>query len=284
MNQVVRKVEGEHLLADEDAAVIGQLYAAARKSQVDSVRYLIECGSKLIEKKNSMEHGSWLPWLSANGEVLGFASRQTASRLMKLASKEDGALTHHLDEAKALEISRELWGNDSTGSKHISDDSYEWYTPPEYLLAARSVMDEIDLDPASSEEAQKIVKASNFYSKETDGLQHHWKGRVWLNPPYCMPQVAQFVEKALEHYSAGDVEEAIVLVNNATDTDWFQNIMHFGPVCFTDGRIHFYSNGKQKLQTRQGQAFFYLGLRHKKFAEVFKAFGTVLVLHDEYQE
>ena len=39
----------------------------------------------------------------------------------------------------------------------------------------------IDLDPASSAEAQKTIKAKKFFSAADDGLGKKWRGRVWLN-------------------------------------------------------------------------------------------------------
>src|SRR5262245_43566676 len=71
--------------ADPDAIRIGELYEKARRSFVDSVLYNIECGRELAKKKESLNRGEWLPWLEANADVLGFSSRQTAARLLKLA-------------------------------------------------------------------------------------------------------------------------------------------------------------------------------------------------------
>lgn len=59
----------------------------------------------------------------------------------------------------------------------------EWYTPKEIIDAAREVMGEIDLDPASSELANKTVRAEKFYTINSDGLTKEWHGRIWLNPP-----------------------------------------------------------------------------------------------------
>lgn len=161
-------------------------------------------------------------------------------------------------------------------------ETYEWYTPSVYIEAARSVMGSIDLDPASCEAANSLVKAEVFYSREQDGLSQPWQGKVWLNPPYCMPQVQQFVERCLAAYQSGAIAEAVILINNTTDAAYTQTLMaQADAVCFTRGRIHFFNGHKdgpleQEVQTRQGQIFFYLGPNRACFAQVFARFGTVM--------
>lgn len=44
---------------DDDAQKIGELYARARQSAVDSLQHLIEAGQRLIAKKESSNHGEW---------------------------------------------------------------------------------------------------------------------------------------------------------------------------------------------------------------------------------
>jgi hypothetical protein len=95
---------------DQDALVIGTLYRKGREAMLDSVKYSLQAGRKLIQKKASMPHGKWGPWLRANADLLGFKHRTTASRLMKTAASND-ASTHHLSEAEAIRINRKLWGN-----------------------------------------------------------------------------------------------------------------------------------------------------------------------------
>ncbi len=50
----------------------------------------------------------------------------------------------------------------------------EWYTPDGFVEAARDVLGEIELDPASSEAAQRTVNATVYYTKQDDGLAHDW--------------------------------------------------------------------------------------------------------------
>lgn len=163
-------------------------------------------------------------------------------------------------------------------SYHVSDDSYDWYTPIDCIEAARVVLGNIDLDPASSKAAQEAIKADVYYTKELDGLSQPWFGRVWLNPPYNMPLIEQFVERVVGGYESGEIDAAIVLTNNSTDTGWFHRLIDY-PVCFTRGRLQFW-NGDDRLATRQGQAIFYLGDNANLFSSIFGKFGVILKKYD----
>jgi len=104
--------------ADPDAAKIGDLYAQARGSMVEAMRFAAACGLSLIKKKQSLAHGQWLPWLEANADVLGFKDR-TANLLMKAASDPQltADLMGNVDDATALAISRRIWGNATSQPK-----------------------------------------------------------------------------------------------------------------------------------------------------------------------
>jgi hypothetical protein len=90
------------------AAEIGNNYRLAKKSIIDGTLRLIECGKMLEAQKTSMNHGEWEPWLEANKEELGFGA-WTARRLMSASKRW---LTTVLTEPEALEINREIWGNE----------------------------------------------------------------------------------------------------------------------------------------------------------------------------
>lgn len=169
-------------------------------------------------------------------------------------------------------------GEEKQEYRHVSDDSYEWYTPADHVEAARELMGGIDLDPASCIEAQANVKASVYYTKETDGLAQKWTGRVWMNPPYCMPEIDKFTGRIIEEYKAGKVAQAVVLTNNSTDTAWFHRLLEQSDlVCLTRGRVKFWGpNGSAATGARQGQAIFYLGDNPDGFRQHFGKFGAIV--------
>jgi len=162
---------------------------------------------------------------------------------------------------------------------HVGHNSgnNEWYTPLEYIDAAREVLGEIDLDPASSAAANKVVKAKKFYSAVDNGLEKNWQGRVWMNPPYAQPLIEQFSTKLVEDVEIGAVKQACVLVNNATETGWFQKLLSVSSaVCFPKGRVKFWRTEGDDAVPLQGQAVLYVGDNIEQFTETFSEFGIVL--------
>lgn len=155
-------------------------------------------------------------------------------------------------------------------------DGDEWYTPAEYIEAARQVMGGIDLDPASNDEAQEVVKAACYYTKRDNGLTMPWFGCVWLNPPYSTPLIRQFVTKLIEEHDAGNITEAVILTNNSSDTAWFHDLLSRYPACFTRGRVQFWRADHETFGARQGQTLFYLGENVQAFRDTFARFGQVV--------
>lgn len=166
---------------------------------------------------------------------------------------------------------------------HVANNTgdNEWYTPPEFIAAARAVMGGIDLDPASSEIANKTVSAFRIFTAADDGLAQEWGGRVWMNPPYEKGLIDKFAEKLRDEVKAGRVEQAVVLVNNATDTRWFATLCEVASMlCFPTGRIRFLKPDGERGAPLQGQAVLYIGDQREPFAGVFARFGTVAEVVD----
>lgn len=163
---------------------------------------------------------------------------------------------------------------------HVSHNSgnNEWYTPPQFIAAAREAMGSIDCDPATSEIANATVQAPTFYTAETDGLSQAWHGSVWMNPPYANPLIRHFCEAVTDRYASGEIEAACVLVNNATETRWFQYMLNeAAAVCFPRSRVKFLDpNGDATGAPLQGQAIVYLGRNTEAFRAAFEAIGKVL--------
>lgn len=160
-----------------------------------------------------------------------------------------------------------------------SSESNEWYTPAEYIEAARLVMGGIDLDPASNPIANKIVKAERYYTINDDGFAQDWRGRIWLNPPYGRDGGESNQEKwsarLIEEYRAGNISSAILLVNAVTDRRWFNPLWDF-PICFTDHRIRFYSPDTEAGQPTHGNVLVYFGNDTDRFYAHFRGFGPIV--------
>lgn len=163
--------------------------------------------------------------------------------------------------------------------RHLSQQSFEWYTPAKYINAAKKVLGEIALDPASNERANQSIQAQLFYDQTIDGLTKRWQAKtVWLNPPYCKAgntsNQERWTAKLVTEYMAGNVKEAILLVTSATETNWFHRLLPF-PMCFVKGRIHFTTPTGKHGGATKGSIFVYVGNRKELFQKVFSRFGFV---------
>jgi hypothetical protein len=148
-------------------------------------------------------------------------------------------------------------------------EPHKWYPPLKVIGLVRELMDEIDLDPASCEQAQSVINARDYFAVGF-GLSQPWRGRVFLHPPPQFPTVQHHTEKLIGEYEAGRTTEAVVLVNNCTDAAWFQALARRFPLMFTRGRIAMWRPGCNRASTpRQGQALFYLSRHRRRPVETF---------------
>jgi hypothetical protein len=84
------------------------------------------------------------------------------------------------------------------------------------------------------------------------------------------------VEKLCVHHEAGDVPEAILFVNKATETKWSQRAMQLAKaICFPEGRVRFLDENGEPGAPLQGQAVMYFGADVPSFRRAWCPFGKL---------
>lgn len=161
-----------------------------------------------------------------------------------------------------------------------SSASVEWFTPGRYIEVVRELLGGIDLDPASCEQANRIVGAGRYFTEADDGFTKPWLARsVFLNPPYSRrdgeSNQSLWSARLLFDYQQGNVKEAVLLVNAVPAERWWRPLWDF-PVCFPDHRIRFYSPDGEPQSPTHSNAFVYLGPQIDRFIDLFSAVGVVV--------
>jgi DNA N-6-adenine-methyltransferase (Dam) len=175
----------------------------------------------------------------------------------------------------------------------------EYYTPPAIIEAARCAMGRIDLDPASSTRANKIVKADKIFTIHQDGIERDWFGNVWLNHPFgrpepaCLPDCekkhahhdydlhgnAPWIKKLCEQYSDTAIDQACCITYACTSESWFSPLLA-RPQCFLSPRTNYLlPDGTTKKGVTKGSCVTYFGTKTESFARAFCALGVVKVPH-----
>ncbi len=180
----------------------------------------------------------------------------------------------------------------------------EYYTPVEIIEAARRVMGYIDLDPASSENANRIVKASQIFTARDSGLSRPWAGHVWLNHPFgraekaCEPVClgrgkthvchdydfhgnAAWINYLEAQFTEGHVSEACCITYACTSESWFQPLIR-RPQCYLTPRTNYrLPDGTIKKGVSKGSVVTYYGSDVASFAREFRHMGVVKI---EYRD
>lgn len=152
----------------------------------------------------------------------------------------------------------------------------ECYTPWWLVEKARAVLGGIDLDPASCEEANKTVRATLYYDKESDGLTEPWFGRVFVNPPGDprgkLPQA--FWAKLAAEVADGRALSFIWIAFNVSQlrtlqgtSRWLLNKSH---VCVLSKRVRFTGDSPTK-----DNAVLYYGSSFHLFDSEFQHHGSI---------
>lgn len=152
----------------------------------------------------------------------------------------------------------------------------EYYTPSNIIESARFVMGSIDLDPASSEQANKIVKAKKIYTEQDNGLAQPWFGNVWLNHPFGRTANRIWIKQLVMSYENKRVKQACCITYACTSEQWFQPLFDY-PMCFLSPRTNYYlPDGRILEGVTKGSVVTYLGPYITKFVENFYGLGKLM--------
>ena len=244
----------------------------------ETIAVLANLGKDTIRKVEQIENTAApeIKALAASGNI----SINLVAQFIALteAEQQEALAAIKASQEPPKEIIRE-----AISKAHVANNSgnNEWYTPARYIELARTVIGGIDTDPASSEIANRLVKAKTIFTAAEDGRDQIWHGRVWLNPPYAQPLINEFIEAVTSKYESGEITEACVVVNNATETQWGQRLLSCASaVCFLKSRIKFLDpEGNATGAPLQGQAIFYMGDCVDAFLSACKSEGIAGPLH-----
>jgi phage N-6-adenine-methyltransferase len=156
--------------------------------------------------------------------------------------------------------------------------SDNWGTPANIIKLVKDVLRYIELDPASSDIDQKIVRAKRYFTEKDNGLgQDWWAETLSMNCPYSNP--LPWITKAIHEHSSGRGKKMIILVHSDTSTKWFDAAWQAcSAICFSRGRIKFRHPIRTKTTAAPvGSLFFYFGSNPTKFVRIFSEIGNAAI-------
>ena len=139
----------------------------------------------------------------------------------------------------------------------------------------------IDLDPASNERANGVVRAKRFFGVEEDGLAQPWAGRVFLNPPYSRHRRQGGVPRETGRRGRGGPRHrrrawCSPMTSRRRGSSRLRPL--YSAICLFRGRVQFY-----KLKPGDGHdpalgtSVVYIGPAVERFAGSFSPLGDVVV-------
>jgi hypothetical protein len=181
----------------------------------------------------------------------------------------------------------------------------EYFTDPVIVEAARKALGgQIDLDPASSEKANEIVKAERIFTVETDAMTRDWNcGTLWMNHPFGRAETAcvegckrreknpkhvchpftlygndAWIQKMMQEMVKGHITYAACNITFASTSEaWFSKIADC-PHCWLTPRTNYRTpDSKIKKGVTKGSVVTYIGRDVKLFAESFSKLGFITV-------
>ncbi|MDE0314658.1 MAG: DNA N-6-adenine-methyltransferase [Candidatus Poribacteria bacterium] len=282
---ISQNIHRRHLTASQRAQIVVEVSEYRKKRGGDRKTQVFSSSKRNLKSTQQL----------AKTAQVGPASIDRAKQVSELGraqevisgEKSAGEIIQQ-EREKREKAERELQAlKDKKQNKYLGSTTgeYEWYTPKEYIDAVQAVLGEIDLDPASSEKANEIVQAEKIYTKQDNGLNKKWAGKVFMNPPFKSELINQFVPKLINHYLSNDISEAILLTDTCSETAWFQQALETSTAhCHPKSRLKFYDPEGKTQSAQRPQTFFYFGNNPTKFCEIFSSKGYTTINSRDLQE
>ena len=170
-----------------------------------------------------------------------------------------------------------------------SSRSDEWFTPDWLMQAIQEVIGPIELDPASSKDANKIVKASRILTRKQNGLTTVWgkASSIFINPPGGKlgreSKTGLFWNKLMQERTDNTFGHAIFLafsIEALQTTQRYSKPIAGFPFCVPSKRIKFVlpDGSTPKAPSHSNMIVYVPGtINHTdKFEKVFKNLGAVI--------
>ena len=169
-------------------------------------------------------------------------------------------------------------------NQNAEGDSDERYTPSWIFDLAIKVMGGIDLDPCA--DPRKRVPAVRHLTKEDNGLEEGWSGRVFLNPPFS--KSSDWIKHLCVYRQAGAVTEAVVLVPVMTLTNKSYTLLMDSTAsafCMLRRRLSFLNASYEAMGEMSAFPFalIYVGDRTQHFLDQVRDVGVGCLLEQKPQ-
>lgn len=164
-----------------------------------------------------------------------------------------------------------------------------WGTPLSIIQKVKLVLGDIDLDPASNEDANQLITAKKIFTERTNGLTSDWglNDTVFINPPSGKEgnksKTNMFWQKLMQGTYSGNVGHAIFLAFSIEQLQSSQRkgvpcMMSF-PFCVPAKRIAFTdpTGAERKAPSHSNMIIYVPGSIDKTylFKDVFSSIGYV---------
>lgn len=224
----------------------------------------VESGSAFVPKQTTIDGDK-------ENLIYPGTGRQKTGRSVESHSETDAPIVGQPENSRKITLSL-------LPTKTVQEQPQKTLSRPVDSATAQSAtdlrMNGVPIQGQSKEYSNTSTCCDNEY-----GLLVKYPSRVWMNPPYSKKLINLFCSKFAYEAMVGNMTEGIVLVNNATETVWFNTLATVcSAVVFPRQRIRFYGPDGEKGSPLQGQAFLYYGQHTNRFINEFICYGWSAVL------